>query len=165
MFFIYNDKTQSLERKEYGTAGTQDYIIRILRKLLLPYLHTFGITVLGMIDTQAITEHTLQALHHLHCEGNLRHKEKHLTMLIQLTLYKMDVNLCLTTGGDAMQQSDLLFHKRQQNLIIGILLGMTQRLNMFWVRSSSLIQSSHLNLIGLQHTTLHQLVYRRKRGL
>ena len=73
VLLVNNHESQALEGQKHRTSRTEYHIIRILRELLLPYLHTLSITVFRVIDAQPLTEHTLQALHHLHRQRNLRH--------------------------------------------------------------------------------------------
>jgi hypothetical protein len=59
VFLVHDNKSQSLEWQEYGRTSSKNYIIRVLGKLFLPYLHTLCITVFGVIDTQPFSEHPL----------------------------------------------------------------------------------------------------------
>ena len=72
VFLVDNHQTESLERQEYSGAGTKNHVVGILGELFLPYLDPLGIRILGVIDTQFVAKHTLQALHHLHRQCNLR---------------------------------------------------------------------------------------------
>ena len=72
VFLINDDQSQALERQEHRRARSKDDVIGIGRQLLLPYLHTLGIGIFGMIDAQAVAEDALQALHHLHRQGDFR---------------------------------------------------------------------------------------------
>ena len=66
VLFIYDDKSQPLERQEDGTSRSQYHVIRLVRQLLLPDFHTFSITVFRVIDTQTVTEDLVQPLHNLY---------------------------------------------------------------------------------------------------
>ena len=100
-----------------------------------------------MVYTKAVAEHTAQPFHHLHGERNLGKQVEHLAMLLYLALNQMDVYLGLSAGGDTVEQGDVFLQEREQNLVVGILLDGTER-----------VQPSHFHLVGLKHATLHQLV-------
>jgi hypothetical protein len=51
VLLIDDDETEVTEGKETGGAGAEDDIVWMFGKLFLPYLHTLGITVFGVVDT------------------------------------------------------------------------------------------------------------------
>ena len=61
-----------------------------------------------MIDTQPVAKDTLQPIHHLYGEGNLRQEIEYLLFLFQSLTDQMDIDLGLTAGGHAMQEGDVL---------------------------------------------------------
>ena len=132
----------------------------MLRKLFLPYFHTLGIRVFTVINAQAIAKHSLQALHHLHGKRYFGQQIEHLLMLIQCLLYQVDINLGFTARGNTMQQRHVFLQKRELYLVKRFLLYIAQRFDMFRMRVATKVQSTHLFIIGFQHTTLHQGVYR-----
>ena len=81
-------------------------------------------------------------------------------MLIQRLLYQVDINLGFTARGNTMQQRHVFLQKRELYLVKRFLLYIAQRFDMFRMRIATKIQSPHLFIIGFQHTTLHQGVYR-----
>ena len=165
VLLIDDDEAQTLEGQEDGRAGTENDIVGILRQLLLPYLHPFGIGVAGVVDTQSVAEDTLQALHHLHRQRNFRQQVEHLFLAFQSPLYEVDIYLRLATAGHAVQEGDRLLHHRHQDGVIGLLLCPAQPLDEFRVILAPVVQSSHLHLVGLQHATPFQLLQRSGRGL
>ena len=59
-----------------------------------------------MVDAQTVAEDSPQTVHHLHGQGYLGQQVEYLSVLLNLALYKMNVYLGLTAGGDAMEQGD-----------------------------------------------------------
>ena len=70
----------------------------------------------------------------------------------------MDIDLRLAARRDALQQRHPLLQEREEYLVVGILLRLTQRLDTLWMRLAAMIQASHLHFIGLEEATFHQLV-------
>ena len=66
VFLVYYHHAESRKRQEDGAAGSENYVVRFVRQLFLPYLHTFSVAVTRVIDAQSRTEHTLQSFRHLH---------------------------------------------------------------------------------------------------
>ena len=64
-----------------------------------------------------------------------------------------------------MQEGDILLHEREENLIVGILLGFVEGFDILQVGFSPMIQTPHLQLIGLQQTAFHQSVDCLQRGM
>ena len=85
-------------------------------------------------------------------------------MLLYLALNQMDVYLGLSAGGDTVEQGDVFLQEREQNLVVGILLDGTERLDEFRMRLAAVVQPSHFHLVGLEHAALHQLVQDGHRG-
>ena len=109
-----------------------------------------------MVDAEAGTKDAAQTVHHLNSQRYLWQQVEHLAFLLQFTLNKMDVNLRLATGGDTVEQRHLFLHHREKNLVVGFLLGNVELFDKFRVRLSSVVQTSHLQLIGLKQPTLHK---------
>ena len=165
MLLIDNHQPQVLERQQYGTACPKDDIIGMSGELFLPNLHPLGIGVLAVIDTQTIAKHMLQALHNLHRQRNFWQEIEHLLFLLQSLFDEVDIDLRLSAGSDTMQQRDILLHEGEKNLIIGILLDLVEGLDLLKVRFSPMIQTPHLQLVGLQQTPFHQSVNCLQRGM
>ena len=72
VLLVDDDQSETLERQKYGTAGTEDDIVGILRELFLPNLHAFCIGVFRVVDAEAVAEDVLQTFHDLNGKGNLR---------------------------------------------------------------------------------------------
>ena len=72
----------------------------------------------------------------------------------------MDIDFGLTARGDAMQQGHILLQERELYLVECLLLHLAQGFDEFRVRVATKVQSAHLFIIGFQHTSLHQGVYR-----
>ena len=71
-------------------------------------------------------------------------------------LYEVDVYLCLTTGCDSMKQCDVVLHHREENVVVCLSLGSTQSVHFLGMWFTRVIKSSHLLLVCLQHSPLHQ---------
>ena len=111
VLLVDDDEAEALERQEDGTAGSEDNVVGIGRELFLPYFYTLCIAIFGVVDAQTTAKDTLQAFHHLYGKGNLRQEVEHLLMTVEGLLYKMDVYLRLTTGGNTVKQGDILFEE------------------------------------------------------
>ena len=135
------------------------------RELLLPDFHPFGVRVLGVVDAQAVAEDAAQAVHHLNGQRYLRQQVEHLAVLLQLALYKMDVDFSLAAGSDAVQQRYLLLQEREQYLVVGVLLSGVELLDEFGVWLAAVVQSSHLHLVGFQQSALDECVQRFCRAI
>ena len=70
----------------------------------------------------------------------------------------MNVYFCLTAACHTMQQCDRLLHHRHQDLVISRLLRLIELLDKFRMIRSTMIQSANLDLVGLQHPSLLQLL-------
>ena len=77
-------------------AGTQNNIIRIWGELFLPYFHTLGIAILGVIDAQAAAKHLLKPFTNLNGQRNLRQQIKYLLMAFQRLFDQMNIDFCLS---------------------------------------------------------------------
>ena len=136
VFLVDDDQSETLERQENSTAGTEDDIVGILGELFLPDLHAFGIGILGVVDAETIAEDMLQTLHDLNSQGYLWQEVEHLLLLFKRLTNQMDINLRLAAGGDTMKKGHVLFEKRELYLVIGILLVRTQRFDIVKMRLS-----------------------------
>jgi crossover junction endodeoxyribonuclease RuvC len=136
---LYDGIRELRVRYEPDEAGSEYDIIRIFGELLLPYLHPFSITILGMINAQAIAENTLKAFHNLHGEGYLGQQVKHLLMVLQRLLYQMNIDFSLSTRCNAMKQHHIMLHKLHENLIIAFLLSLIEPLHIVEIRLFSAI--------------------------
>ena len=156
VLLVDDDEAKPLERQEDGTTGTQDDVVGMARKLLLPDFHPLGIAVLGVVDAKAVAEDAVQPLHHLDGEGYLGQQVEHLAVLVNLALYQVDVDFGLAAGGDTMQQGHLLLHHRHQYLVVGRLLCRAEPLDVLWMRLAAVVQPSHLHLVCFEHTALDE---------
>ena len=66
MFLVHYHHAEARKRQEDGAACAKNDVVRFVRQLLLPYLHTFSVAVTRVIDAQSRSEHTLQSFRHLH---------------------------------------------------------------------------------------------------
>ena len=96
VFLVHYHHAEARKRQEDGAACAQNYVVRIVRQLLLPYFHTFSVAVTRVIDAQSRSEHTLQSLRHLHRQGNFGQQIEHLLAFVQHSLDEMDVYLRLS---------------------------------------------------------------------
>ena len=144
MFFVDNDKSEFLEGQEHSTSGSQDYIIRMRRKLLLPYLHALGIAILGVIDAQSVAKHLMKTFHDLHGEGDFRQEIKHLLMFLYRLSDEMDVDFGLSARSHAMKKHHVFLHHLHQYLVVGIFLRNGERLDHLKMRLARRIESAHL---------------------
>ena len=110
-----------------------------------------------MVDAQSRTEHTLQSACHLYGEGYLGQEIEHLTALFNGFLNEMDVYLGLAARRDAMQQHHILAHKLHSNLVHGVLLCLTQRLDVLGRVFSPTPYASHLTMIHLKKAARREL--------
>ena len=127
-------------------------------ELFLPDFDTLGIRILTVIDAKTIAKDMLKTLHNLDSKGNLRQKVEHLFLLFQCLTDEMDIDLCLSAGGNSMKQGHILFQERELYLVIGILLDRTQGLDVLQMRIAAVIQPTHLKFIGLQQTAFNQRI-------
>ena len=149
VLLVDDDESEVLEGQEDGTAGTEDDVVGIAGELLLPYLHTLGIAVLRVIDAKPVAEDAAQTVHHLDGQRYLGQQVEHLTVLLQLALYEVDVYLGLAAGGDTVKQRHLVLHHREQYLVIGLLLWCCQSLDVLGMGLAAVVQTTHLHLVSL----------------
>ena len=71
VLLIDDYQPQTLVGKEDGGACSEYHVVGFGGQLLLPYLHSLGIRVFGVVDTQTVAEDMLQSLCHLHGQGYL----------------------------------------------------------------------------------------------
>ena len=71
-------------------------------------LLAFGIGETAMIDNQLIAENLLQAGGELGSQRNLRNEIEYVLPLCQLRLNKMNIDICFSAGGYAMQEHNVL---------------------------------------------------------
>ncbi len=148
MLFVYNHKPQFLKRQKYGTSCPQNDIIRMSGKLFLPYLHTLCITILRVIDAQAVSKYLVKTFHNLNRQGNLWQEIEHLLVFIKSLFDEMDIHFGLATRSDTMQEYHVLLHHLKENLIIGILLGHREWFYQVEMCLARCIQASHLQFIS-----------------
>ena len=108
VLLIHNHQAQSLEGQEDGRTDTQDDIVFLLTQLLLPDFHPLGIGKLGMIDTEATSEHPLQPFGDLGGQGDFGQEIEHLLTCLQRFLDEADINFGLATGSHPVKQTDIL---------------------------------------------------------
>ena len=107
-----------------------------------------------MVDAQPTAEDPLQTFHHLNGEGYLGQEVEHLLLTVEGLLDEVDVYLRLSTGGDAVKQGDVLLEEGKLYLVESVLLWSAERFDVFGMRVATVIQSSHLLLVGLKEATL-----------
>ena len=163
VLFIYDDKSQPLERQEDGTSRSQYHVIRLVRQLLLPDFHTFSITVFRVIDTQTVTEDLVQSLHNLYGQGDFRQQIEHLLVLFDGFSDEMDVDFRLSTGSNSMQKYHVFLHHLHQYLIIGILLCHGQGFDQIQMRLTRSIQSAHFQLVSKENATVDKRLHDSRR--
>ena len=156
VLLVNDDESQFLERQEDGTSRSQDYIIGMTRKLLLPDFHTLRITVFRMEYAEPVAKHLVQSLHNLNGEGDFGQQIKHLLMFLDGFSDKMDVDFSLSTRSHTMQKYHVLIHHLQEYLIVGILLGFGKRFDEFEMRFARSVQSAHLQFIGKENTPVDE---------
>ena len=93
MFLVDDNEPQSLVRQKYSRASTKDDVIGFGGELFLPYLHSFGIGVFGVVDAEAIAKDVLKPLRHLDGEGYLRQEIHDLFATLYCFLYEVNVYL------------------------------------------------------------------------
>ena len=144
MLLVDDNESQVLEWQEDGTSCTKNDIVGMPRHLLLPYLDSLRITILRVVDAQSVAKDTVQSLHDLDGEGNFRQEIEHLLVLIECLFDEMDIHLGLATGGNAVQEHHILLHHLHENLVVSILLGHGERLDLVEMRLSGCIESPNL---------------------
>ena len=93
------------------------------RHLFLPYLHSFGIAILGMINAKTIAKNFVQTFHDLYRESDLGQKIKHLLVIVESLLDEVDIHLGLATRSHAMKKHHVFLHHLKENLVVSFLLG------------------------------------------
>ena len=156
VLLVYNHQAQPLKGEENRAAGTQNDIIRTGGELLAPYLHPFLVTILGMVNAQTVTENPMEPLHDLHRERYLRQKIKHLLPPFNSLADKVNIDLCLAAGGDAMEQNDILVLHLAQNAVVGFPLWRSERLDKLRMISAPMVETPHFFLVGAQQFPVEQ---------
>ena len=96
VFLVNNHESEFPERQENSRTGTKNHVIRLVGKLFLPYFHTLGIAVFGVIDAKPIAKHLAKTRHHLHGQGYFRQEIEHLPALINGFPNEMDIDFRLS---------------------------------------------------------------------
>src|SRR5574344_193220 len=160
MFLVYDNQTEILKRKKYGTSRTKYHIIRIIRHLFLPYLHTFSIAILRMINAQLVSKDTAQAICYLNGEGYFRQQVENLLMLQYCLTDEMYVYFSFSTGCNAMKEHYILLHKLKLYLIECILLFIVKRMFCFRGNMVTIIEPPYLFLIFHDKFAVYEGFYR-----
>ena len=156
VLLVYNHQAQPLKGEENRATGTQNDIIRTGGELLAPYLHPFLVAIPGMVNAQAVTKNPMEPLHDLHRERYLRQKIKHLLPPFNSLADKVNINLCLAAGGDAMEQNDILVLHLAQNAVVGFPLWRAERLDKLRMISAPAVETPHFFLVGAQQFPVEQ---------
>ena len=87
-------------------------------ELALPYFGSLGVVELAVIDSEAVAKDCLQPVGQLTRQHDFWQQVQHLFPTFDSLCDKMDVDLSLAAGGDAMKKADsvvlpLLFHGLQ----------------------------------------------------
>ena len=129
VLLIHNHQAQSPKGQEDGRTDTQDDIVFLLTQLLLPDFHPLGIGKLGVIDTEATSEHPLQTFGDLGGQGDFGQEIEHLLAGLQRFLDEVDIDFGLATGGHPMEQADILLTEviedGGESFLLGRVQGMT----------------------------------------
>ena len=156
VFFVNNDKTEVLERQEYGTSCSEDDVVGMGGELFLPYFHAFGITVLGVVDAETVAEHLVKPFHNLNGKGYLGQEIKYLLVLVESILDEVDVYFCLAARRYPKKKHDILLQHLHKDVVIGILLCSGKGFDGFEVWFAGGVQPSHFPFIGIEKTTVCQ---------
>ena len=123
MFFIHDDQSQTPERQKNRRTYSKYYIIIVIGKLFTPYLYTFSIRKLGVINSQPITKYPFQTFGDLCSQCYLRQQIQHLLSCLNCLLNKMNIDFSLSACSNTMKQADIFLMKVRQDLAIRLLLG------------------------------------------
>ena len=123
----------------------------------MPDFYPFSIWKLGMIDTQATSEHSLQTFGNLGGQGNFRQQVQHLFTLLQRLLYQMNIDFCLTTGSDPMKKTHVLLSKILKNSRKSLLLWSIQNIELE-SGNFRLVQSTNFLIIDFEDTFIYQSI-------
>ena len=156
VFLVDNHQSEPLEGQEHGTTGSEDDIVGICRELFLPDLHALGIGVFAVVDAQSTAEDPLQTFHHLYGEGNLGQEIEHLLMTVEGLLDEVDIDFGLSTGGDTMEQGDILFEKGELDLVEGFLLWGAEGFDTLGMGLAAMVQAPYLLFVGLEESALDE---------
>ena len=115
-----------------------------------------------MVDAQPAAENPLQTFHHLNGEGYLGQEVEHLLLTVEGLLDEVDVDFRLTTRGNPVKQGDVLLEEGELYPVKGVLLWGAEGLDVLWMRVATVVQASHLLLIGLKEPTFHERCDRGK---
>jgi hypothetical protein len=96
MFFIHDDQSQTPERQKNRRTYSKYYIIIVIGKLFTPYLYTFSIRKLGVINSQPVTKYPFQTFGDLCSQCYLRQQIQHLLSCLNCLLNKMNIDFSLS---------------------------------------------------------------------
>ena len=157
VFFVHNDKSQSLEWQEHGRAYSKDYVVGGIAKLLFPNLYPFGIGKLGVVQAYAVAEYTAESFHNLFGKRNFGQHIEHLLSAFKCFGDKVYVNLGLAGRSDTMQQCHAFFAECLLYLVKRLLLCMAKRIDRHtWC--IAVVEASNLHIVAFKYTLVLKLL-------
>ena len=126
-------------------------------ELALPDLHALRVAIAGMIDAEAVAKDSTKALHHLHRKGNLGQEVEHLAALVEGALNEVDIDLGLAARCDAVKKRDILRHLLNEDLVVGVGLGLAEGLDVLGMGHSAEGDAAYFLLVQPQDPTVQKL--------
>ena len=133
MFLIHYHQPEVPKWKKNRRTYSQYNIISFIAQLLLPDFHTFRIRKLWMVNPQTSTQYPFQAFGNLSSKCYFRQQIKYLFSLPDHFINQMNIYFRLSTGSNAMQQTDILIPKLLCYLIMCTLLVFIQRIERYHI--------------------------------
>ena len=157
VLLIDDDEAQSLEGQEEGASGAKDDVVGMVGELALPDLHALRVAIAGMIDAEAVAKDSTKALHHLHRKGNLGQEVEHLAALVEGALNEVDIDFGLAARCDAVKKRDILRHLLNEDLVVGVGLGLAEGFDVLGMGHSAEGDTSYFLFVLPQDPTVQKL--------